>query len=77
MSIYSSKGLSSTYISAEVADNTLFTQESQGMYQLIFFTPEMIINNRKWRKMLESDLYAERLKAFVVDEAHCCKEMVS
>ena len=74
MSIYSSKGLSSTYISGEVADDTLFTQVSQGIYQLIFFTPEMIINKGKSREMLESDLYAERLKAFVVDEAHCIKK---
>ena len=27
--------------------------------------------------MLEGDVYAERLKAFVIDEAHCVKKMVN
>ena len=61
-------------ISGQVVNNTLFTQVSQGMYQFIFFTHKMIINNRRWRKMLESDLFGERLKAFVVDEALCVKK---
>ncbi len=75
MSIYSSKGLSGACISGEVASGTdLFTQASHGMYQLVFVTPEIIIENRKWRKMLENDVYAERLKAFVIDEAHCVKK---
>lgn len=74
MSTYTSKGLSSAYISGEIADNDLYSQVSQGTFQLIFVTPEMIIENRKWRKMLENDVYTERLKAFVVDEAHCVKK---
>ena len=43
----------------------------------MFFTPEVIIGTRRWRKMLEGDVYAERLKAFVIDEAHCVKKMVN
>ena len=36
----------------------------------MFFTPELLIENKKWRKVLMSDVYTTRLKAFVVDEAH-------
>ncbi len=42
-----------------------------GHYQLVFFTPELIIDTKKWRKMLSSTIYSERLRGFVVDEAHC------
>ena len=42
--------------------------------RLVFFTPEMIITNKRWRKMIAGDVYNERLKAFVVDEAHCVKK---
>ena len=41
-----------------------------GAFQLVFFTPELLIENKKWRKVLMSDVYTTRLKAFVVDEAH-------
>ena len=46
----------------------------KGMYRLVFFTPELLITNRRWRKVLSSDVYNDRLKAFVVDEAHCVKK---
>ena len=47
---------------------------SQGNFQLVFFTPEMLIGSKRWRNMLTGDLYSERLKAFVIDEAHCVKK---
>ncbi len=50
-------------LTGEIANDSLYTQVSQGMFQLIFITPELIIKNRKWRKLLESDIYSEGLKA--------------
>ena len=47
---------------------------SQGNFQLVFFTPEMLIGSKRWRNMLTGDLYSKRLKAFVIDEAHCVKK---
>ena len=44
---------------------------SQGNFQLVFFTPEMLIGSKRWRNMLTGNVYSERLKAFVIDEAHC------
>ena len=45
-----------------------------GEYQLIFFTPELLLGIKKWRKLLSKDMYTRRVKAFVVDEADCAKK---
>ena len=42
-------------------------------YQLIYFTPESLLLDKKWRNMLKGLVYEERLKALVFDEAHCIK----
>ena len=41
-----------------------------GQYQLVFFSPESLILNRRWRKMLSSQPYEDKLKTIVFDEAH-------
>ena len=46
----------------------------EGQYQLVIFTPEMLLNNGMWRRMLTNDIYSKRLRAFVVDEAHTVKK---
>ena len=45
-----------------------------GDYQLVFFTPEILLTKSKWRDMLLGDVYRNRIKALVVDEAHCMKK---
>ena len=42
----------------------------KGAYQLIFFTPESLLLNRRWQRLLSSSVYQERVKALVIDEAH-------
>ena len=71
---YTAKGLLSAYVSGEVTDKTRLAEVAWGLYQLVYFTPEMLITNRRLRRVIESDSYAERLKAFVIDEAHCVKD---
>ena len=46
----------------------------EGTYQLVFFTPEMLLLKKKWRHILMNDRYSEGLKAFVIDEAHVVKK---
>ncbi len=55
-------------------DSTILSGVEKGNYQLVFFTPEMIVNSKRWRRVMQGSLYAERLKAFVVDEVHCVKK---
>ena len=59
-----------TCVSGEVTDKSVLDEVSQGNFQLVFFTLEMLIGSKRWRNMLTGDLYSERLKAFVIDEAH-------
>ena len=49
----------------------------QGAYQAVFFTPEMLVGEKRWRQMLLNDVYSSCLRVFVVDEAHTIKKMVS
>ena len=71
--IFSSKGLNAAYISGEAIDD-LKDRVCRGEYQLVFITPEMIIIHKRWRKVIDGDIYTERLKAFVIEEAHCVKK---
>ena len=41
--------------------------------QLVFISPESIINNPVYRNMLISHEYKKRLVALAIDEVHCVK----
>ena len=71
---FSSKGLSTAYVSGEPGNERMKEGVCNGLDQLVFFTPESIVTSKKWRKVLVGNIYADRLKAFVVDEAHCVKK---
>ncbi len=43
----------------------------KGEYQLVYISPENLINNPRYRKMLLRQVYKENLVALVIDEAHC------
>ena len=47
----------------------------KGEYGLVvvFFTPELLLE-RRWRDVLHSKPYDQRVRAFVVDEAHTVKK---
>ena len=45
----------------------------KGEHGLIFFTPELLLE-RRWRDVLHSKPYDQRVRAFVVDEAHTVKK---
>ena len=45
-----------------------------GEYQLFFFTPELLIDQRKWREALKSEVFSNRMKALIIDEAHTVKK---
>ena len=44
-----------------------------GEVQLVYITPGSMIETSRYRDMLLSPPYQERLIALVVDEAHCVK----
>ena len=43
---------------------------ASGSFQLVYISPELLLDNRRWRTTLSNSLYAKCLKGFIVDEAH-------
>lgn len=43
-------------MSGEVTDRTILDGVAWGLYQLVFFTPEMLITNKRWRRVIESEV---------------------
>ena len=42
----------------------------KGEYPTVYFTPELLRTNNKWRKIIVGDIYTSRLWTFVIDKAH-------
>ena len=70
----SAKGLPACYIAGGQEDECVKEHVMKGDYQLVMFTPEMLLNKKLWRRMLLGKVYSSRLQAFVVDEAHTVKK---
>ena len=71
---FTSRGLSTAYVTGQSENEDMKQGVYKRVYRLVFFTPELLIMNRRWRKVPSSDVYNNHLKAFVVDEAHCVKK---
>ena len=42
----------------------------KGAYQIVYLSPEALLENEQWRDMLLNSVYAKCL----IDEAHCVKK---
>jgi superfamily II DNA helicase RecQ len=51
-----------------VADDAESIQ--QGKYQIVQLSPEALFHG-KWRDVMTTSVYRERVKVLAVDEAHC------
>jgi bloom syndrome protein len=70
---FSPKGISTNFVGEDQMDQEAITNIMNGEIQLVYISPESLICNPKYRNMLLSTTYQERLVALVVDEAHCVK----
>ena len=50
------KGLSAIYV-GDVCDDNTIRRVHEGHYQVIFFSPELILRNETWRDMITSSVY--------------------
>ena len=66
---FSSKGLATGCV-LSTATTAVLDKVICGDYQLVFFTPEALLNHRKWCNLLRTDAYVSRLRVIVIDEAH-------
>ena len=67
------KGISAEFIGEAQDDPNAIKNVLSGCIQLVFISPESIINNPAFRNMLLSTPYKERMVALTIDEAHCVK----
>ena len=72
---YSAKGLRAAQVTGD-SSKSIKKEVQDGEYQLVYITPELLITGSVWRKMLVGEVYSERLRAFVVDEAHTEKMVI-
>ena len=67
------RGLKTEFVGEAQTDVEVVKEVLHGDVQLCFVSPDSIINNPKYRKMLLSTTYKTKLVAVVVDETHCVK----
>lgn len=65
------KGLTAEFVGDAQSDYSAVMAVLDGKVQLVYISPESLLNNKKFRSMLQRAHYQENLKALVVDEAHC------
>ena len=69
----SSVGITAQYVGKMQQDPAARAQVLAGKVNLVFISHESIICNPRYRNMLLTAKYKEKLIAIVVDEAHCIK----
>ena len=57
MTSLTARGVKAAYITEEQDDPSILQGVVQGNYQLVYFTPEMVLCSKKWRKVLLTDVY--------------------
>lgn len=67
------KGLSTAYVAFEQEDKEVLQRVVDGAYKLVFFTPQMLLQRKKWRRLFKSLVYSNKFRGVVVDEAHTVK----
>ena len=70
---FTALGLKAEYVGTAQEDPEVVQRVLTGDIQLLFISPESILNNRRFRAMLLSQHYKKHLVAVAVDEAHCVK----
>ena len=70
---YSPLGLRTEFVGEAQIDAAVKEKVRAGEVQLVYITPECILETSTYRNMLLSPPYQEKLVALVVDEAHCVK----
>jgi len=67
------RGIRTEFVAESQTDADVNKRVLAGDLQLLYISPENLLNNQKYCTMLLSPAYAKNLVALVVDEAHCVK----
>ena len=68
-----SRGISAEFIGEAQTSKDAIKRVLSGQAQLVFATPESLVENERYRNMLQSSAYKGSIVALAVDEAHCVK----
>lgn len=70
---FTALGLNTEFVGESQSNSAAEDSILKGEVQLVYISPESLLHNIKFRKMLLSAPYRENLVALVIDEAHCVK----
>ena len=68
---FSPRGLKTDFVGEAQTDPEAEQRILKGISQLVYISPENLLNSKKYRNMLLQPVYEENLMAIVIDEAHC------
>ena len=68
---FSPRGLKTDFVGEAQSDEGAEKRVLRGESQLVYISPENLINNTSYRRMLLRQAYKDNLVAMVIDEAHC------
>ena len=68
---FQQKGVCVEFVGEAQNDESAIAAVLNGEIQLVYISPESLLNNKRFRSMLLKDVFQEKLVALVVDEAHC------
>ena len=68
---FSPRGLKTDFVGEAQSHEGAEKWVLRGESQLVYISPENLINNTSYRRMLLRQAYKDNLVAMVIDEAHC------
>ena len=66
-------GLTVEFVGSAQDDGDATEAVLSGKVQLVYISPESVLNNKKFRALFLREVYQENLVALVVDETHCVR----
>ena len=67
------RSIRAEFVGEAQLDTAVVKRVLEGDLQLLYISPENLLNNKKYCSMLLSPKYTRNMVALVVDEAHCVK----
>ena len=64
-------GIMAEFVGDDQKDEGAKKMVEQGECQIVYGSPEAFLSSKRWRAMLSSEIYKERLHLVAIDEAHC------
>ena len=64
-------GIMAEFVGDGQKDENTKKMVEQGECQIVYGSPEAFLSSKRWRAMLNSEIYKERLRLVAIDEAHC------